>query len=291
LGFLAQAEVKKPFLKLFMKQVFLFLFLTILLLVAGVWVWPPAPPKMQTITSSTPTPTSISVLSPTPTPKPTISYINDGPCKNIPILMYHHVNSYTGDQKTSASLTVSAEVFAGQLDYLLQKGYSVVSLDDLANAPPKSLVITFDDGYEDNYQEAFPLLRARRLKATIFLATGLVESSPRYLTWPQIREMQSSGLVTFGNHTWSHPSLVNKSRDLIFQEIKTAQDQILSFTGRPAAYFAYPYGGNTALIESILTELGFKGAVVTFNRWQCEKKPYQLGRLRIGNAPLSVYGL
>jgi peptidoglycan/xylan/chitin deacetylase (PgdA/CDA1 family) len=284
-----------------MKKVWLFLFLVILFSALGFWRQkeikkdqPVGEKKISKFVFPLPTFLPTPTLKPVPTP---ISYVNDGFCQKVPILMYHHVNSYAGSQKTSVNLTVSTETFASQLDYLIQRGYTVISFDDLLAALNSQMrlgrvvLVTFDDGYEDNYREAFPLLRSRNLKATIFIASGLVESGPSYLTWSQIREMQASGLITLGNHTWSHPSLVAKSRDFIFKEIKTAQDQILSFTGQPAAYFAYPYGGETAVIESVLAELGFKGAVVTYNRFQCEKKLYQLGRIRVGNVPLAAYGL
>jgi peptidoglycan/xylan/chitin deacetylase (PgdA/CDA1 family) len=213
--------------------------------------------------------------------------------------MYHHVNSYIGEQKTSASLTVSMETFQQQLDYLQQKGYASVSLDELmavlkqqgVGLPAKPIIITFDDGYEDTYSQALPLLRGHNFKATIFLVTGLIESSAAYLNWRQVKEMQASGLITFGNHTWSHLALTGKPREVILKEITLAQDQLMSFTGQKAEFFAYPYGGDTAAVESVLTELGIKGAVVTFNRLQCEKRPYQLGRIRIGNVPLAAYGL
>lgn len=242
------------------------------------------------------TPTATPTKGPTPTP--TISYEGLGPCKRVPILMYHHVNLLSGEQKTSSSLTIRTDVFANQMNELNQKGYTTITIDNLLDflngsgaLPAKPIVITFDDGYVDFFTDAFPILRTHNFLATIFVSSGLIESGPDYLTWGQLREMKGSGLLTIGNHTWSHKSLVGKSKEVIEYEIRTAQGQIESYAGEKPRVFAYPYGTDNGLIETTLQQEGLRGAVVTYPRLQCAKAPYELGRTRIGSASLSSYGI
>lgn len=288
-GQLAQTEMRKIVL------------LLILLILGLFFLWPKKqvkPPSGDSFSQVSPPVVPTATPSPKPTPTPTIDWSVYGPCKWVPVLMYHHVNSFTGQEKTSSSLTVSTAMFTAQMDYLSQKGYQPVTLalvlDSLAGGaqlPPKPIVITFDDAYADNFYEAFPILRAKNFPFTIFIPSGLIQSGPDYLTWEQVREMKGSGLLTLGNHTWSHLSLTGKTKEKIKEEISLAQGQITIYGGEPPAFFAYPYGNSNGLVAEILGELGFKGAVITAYRPQCLKDPYHLGRIRIGSAPLSNYGL
>lgn len=244
------------------------------------------------------TPTSAPTSTPTPIPTPTIDMAKYGPCKNIPILMYHHVNTLSGEQKTSINLTVETGMFASQMDYLVQKGYQTITLNQLVDAlnggavlPLKPVIITFDDGYEDFYTDVFPALKSHNFQATVFVSSGLVESSANYLTWSQIREMNQSGLIVFGNHTWSHKNLTGKDRSVAESEITTSQNQFESFLGKKPDFFAYPYGADNAVVENVLLQQGFKGALLTYSHPQCAKLPFKLGRKRIGNTVISAYGL
>lgn len=254
--------------------------------------------SLPPIITPTPAPTSTPTPPPAGGPMPTIDIAKYGPCKSIPILMYHHVNKLSGEQKTSSSLTINTDVFTGQMDYLAQKGYQTITLNQLVDAlnggavlSLKPVIITFDDGYEDFYTDVFPILKSHNFMATVFVSSGLVESSAGYLTWSEVREMDQSGLVTVGNHTWSHKNLTGKDRAVVENEITTSQTQFESFLGKKPNFFAYPYGADNLVVESVLQQQGFKGAVVTYPHLQCAKLPYKLGRKRIGNTSLSAYGL
>jgi len=212
--------------------------------------------------------------------------------------MYHHVNSLTGEQATSGSLTVKTEIFGQQMDYLTQQGYNVISIDQAVDGviaggglPAKPMVITFDDGYTDFYTDAWPILQAHNFPATLFLTTGLVQSSGDYLTWDQLRQMNASGLLTVGNHTWSHQSVAGGVREKVEYEIKTAQKQIEDFLGQKPTVFSYPYGSSSSMAHQILQEQGIRAAFLTYPRRQCAGALYHFGRRRIGNASLSAYGI
>lgn len=218
-----------------------------------------------------------------------------GPCRNIPILMYHHV----GDNPPAVGgwLYVGKNTFASQMDFLQQKGYSTVTLPEVMEnlqtgkpLPAKPIVLTFDDGYRDVYENAYPVLRQKSLKATLFLPTQLLGGGD-YLTWEQVREMMSSGLMTAGDHTLSHPSLPILNATRLKDEIISAKNILESNLGITVNTFAYPYGGFNGEAEKILREGNFVAAVTTRRGLACAKLPYELPRIRIGNAPLASYGL
>jgi peptidoglycan/xylan/chitin deacetylase (PgdA/CDA1 family) len=236
-----------------------------------------------------------------PTPKPlTFVEMNQlyGPCVSLPILMYHHVEDLTlAKEEGHASLTVGIEYFKKHLEYLASKGYTTISPADLVNffdngakLPTKSIMLTFDDAYADNGTEMYQAILASNVKGTIFTPTGLV-NNPGYLNWEKIREMAGSGLITFGNHTWSHRN-VGGSASVVENEITTADTQLAEKGLNSPKIFAYPYGLESNNATKDLNKLGYKLAFTTVNgRIQCAKKRFDLPRIRVGNASLSSYGL
>lgn len=214
-----------------------------------------------------------------------------GPCRSIPILMYHHVADESG------WLYVRKDYFLGQMDFLAQKGYTPVTLPEVVESlqtgkplPPKPIVLTFDDGYRDFYENAYPILKSHNFKATIFVISQHIGGSA-YLSWAQLQEMVSSGLVIVGDHTLSHPSLLPLSEEKLKDEIISAKNIIEQNLGISVNIFSYPYGGANGQAEKILKEAGFLAAVTSSRGLSCAKLPYELPRIRIGNANLSAYGL
>jgi len=247
------------------------------------------------------TATQGSELKPTPqptmTPVPTIDVAKYGPCRNVPVLMYHHVNSLSGKEATSQSLTVRTETFQEQMDFLAKRGYQTITPKELYEGlnnnalPAKPMVITFDDGYADIISQAFPILRNHNFKFTIFLPTGLMNSGPSYLTWSQLNEMKGSGLLTAGAHTWSHKALTKLSPEELKKEISLSKKQIEEFYGGQVEAFAYPYGSDNKAVEEELKNQGFLMAFLTTRGIQCAKLPFDFHRIRIGSASLTAYGI
>lgn len=218
-----------------------------------------------------------------------------GPCKNIPILMYHHVGNVSS--AGGGWLYVRPEVFASQMDYLISKGYVVITLPEVVaglqsggSLPNKSVAITFDDGYRDIFDNAFPVLRARNLRATVFLITQLMEGN-EYLTWSQAREMAGSGIITLGDHTLDHQRLASLTEEEIRNEVTASKNIINTNTGVTTNVFAYPFGSTNGTVGKILQENGFVAAVTASRGFCCAKLPYGLSRIRVGNASLNSYGL
>lgn len=217
----------------------------------------------------------------------------------IPILMYHKVNPYP--ESGGFGLRVPPKQFAWQMGYLKKRGFKTISFNELSNywekdapLPPRPVIITFDDGYRDNYTFAFPILKAKLLKATIFLVSGLVgrtnvwdintdaQPSNRLLTWDQIREMEKNG-IEFGAHTVNHADLARIPPDQAAAEIIRCKQTLEKELGHPVISFAYPYGHYNDTIKSEVAKAGFKVAVTTIvakNPFR-PKDHYALKRLRV----------
>lgn len=208
----------------------------------------------------------------------------------VPILMYHGVT-----EGKEGSLFVTPENFSEQMKYLHSKGYNVISLHRLVKGITNgeefsagTVVITFDDGFEDNYRHAFPILRKYQMPATIFLITGYIGKDPEYLDWDQIALMLDNG-IAFGGHTRNDiylPSL--KERGKLKVEIAGSKEDIEEATNRVARYFCYPIGGFNETIKEIVKESGYKGACTT-NRGsdRYNKDVFELTRVKVTNSDMT----
>lgn len=246
----------------------------------------------------TPTPT----LTPTPTTEPTPVYT--GYCLNVPVLMYHHIEpGAIAKEKNHLSLNVDPSFFDQQMAYINARGFTTIFAEDLVNAlaahtslPSKSIVVTIDDGYDDNYSYAFPIIKKYNIKTSLMVPTGLMgvnAGTNTYYTWGQLQEMIGSGLIRPYNHTWSHAAMgQGEAKDI--SEITTAQNQLQQYTGHTVGVFAYPYGTN-ALSEQVHAELrshGFIGAFSTiYGTYQCDSFIFSLHRVRVGNSFFPAYGI
>jgi peptidoglycan/xylan/chitin deacetylase (PgdA/CDA1 family) len=248
-----------------------------------------------------PTPTNAPTPTPTPTvaPSTTVQTPLNGYCLTVPILMYHHVQPYSvASDLGQASLTVDNSMFDQQMAYLSSSGYTTLSADQLINAlrthsgvPSKSIVLTFDDGYKDNFDYAFPIIQKYGLTANIMVPTGLMEN-PGWVSWNDLRTMVNSGRFFAYDHTWSHASLAGVSDEKAMSEIVTSKTQLEQNLGRPVSVFAYPYGSENQRIINLLIQNGFVGAFSTIPGWtQCDSFIMTLHRNRVGNSQLSSYGL
>jgi peptidoglycan/xylan/chitin deacetylase (PgdA/CDA1 family) len=231
----------------------------------------------------------------TPAPVPLTGF-----CLHVPVLMYHHVQpELVAKELGQTALTVDSGVFDQQMAYLASSGYTPIFANELTNAllthsqlPGKPIVVTMDDGYADNAIYALPVLQRYNIKANAMLASGLMGGNPDMLTWDQVNQLKSSGLVYFTNHTWSHYAISNGPQSKIESEIDTAQGQIQDHTGQTVNVFTYPYGSfNNNAIET-LQRKGYAGAFSEIpGQYQCDSFIMTLHRTRVGNASLSSYGI
>ena len=188
----------------------------------------------------------------------TITDIVEG--AKILVLNYHQIdNKHT-------PLAVELKDFEEQMKFLVDSGCITITPDELyaglngeIELPPKPVLITFDDGYLDNYTNAFPILKKYGLKATIFIIPALTGVYPNYMTWEQLKEMEQSG-ITIESHTLTHPKLEELPDDEIRTELLDSKTMLEENLGHPIEFLAYPTGTYNLHIAGIAQDVGYKGA-------------------------------
>jgi peptidoglycan/xylan/chitin deacetylase (PgdA/CDA1 family) len=201
--------------------------------------------------------------------------------------MYHRFG-----YDTESSLFVTPENFQRQMAYLKDNHYQVISLDELVKGinnnerfKYKTVVITIDDGYLDNYTYAYPVLKKYDFPATIFLIVGFIGNRSDFMTWEQIKTMSDNN-VALGGHTINNIYLPNiKEREILWNETAGCKEPIETNIGTEVDYFCYPTGGFTEEIKEMLKTAGYKGACTT-NRGLVElnKDVYELKRVKVTNS-------
>ncbi|MFH1776636.1 MAG: polysaccharide deacetylase family protein [Candidatus Omnitrophota bacterium] len=185
--------------------------------------------------------------------------------RGVRIFNYHHVAK--AEFAKSAS-SVSIDAFTEQMKYLHDAGYTTIYPEDIfkvRDLPKKPVVITFDDGYLDNYEYAFPVLMEFGFRALIFLITDFMDSvynEAPMLSWHKIREMKKSG-IKFGSHTKTHRVLTELKEDEIKDELSLSRACIEDKIGEKVTDFCYPKGVFNDRIRALVKESGYLCACVT----------------------------
>lgn len=223
---------------------------------------------------------------------------------DIPILMYHSIaDENEAEVHPYFRVAVPPALFASQMQYLRDQGYSTCSLADIftpttatTDIPGKKVVITFDDGYANFYTEAFPVLQRFGFTATMFLPTAYIDDSAlpfnqrECLTWRQVRELQQHG-ITIGSHTVSHPQLHNLCKTLIRHELLESKNIIEDQISSPVNSFSYPYAFPQAdkpfqtMLQEFLSDAGYTHGVCTaIGRAGAHSDPLFLPRLPVNGS-------
>lgn len=186
----------------------------------------------------------------------------------IPVLMYHSVMYEKGNQ-----LRIPKEKFYDQMKYLKDNEYTTLTLDELYNflvnnklVPEKSIVITFDDGYVDNYTNAYPVLKEFGFKATIFVITCTVDTNSSYLTSSQLKELEANGIQIEG-HTVRHVELNKLSYAAQLKTLKDSKKLLDELLHKDVKYMAYPSGKYNEDTIKAAKESGYKMALTTMGGW------------------------
>lgn len=206
----------------------------------------------------------------------------------IPVLSYHQIN----DMDCNA-MTVPVAEFERQMAYLHDTGWHTITPDQLTDymnkgtpLPPRPVLITFDDGYRDNYENAFPILQRYNMTATIFLVSDFMGRFDKYLTWPQVQEMSEAGIY-MGSHTLSHFQLTDLSDEELHQQLEGGKLAVEWKTLQFAEYLAYPCGSYNDKIIEACRQCGYKGGfTVNYNLVHAGDNPWLLSRVPIfGHTP------
>lgn len=186
----------------------------------------------------------------------------------VPILVYHNIQAASEGKKVRrADLSMRSEVFTAQLQYLKDHDIPVIALSVLVDAlegrralPANAVVLTFDDGHEDQYLNAVPVLKRLGFTATFFPFTHAMDRNAHYMTWAQLREMQQAGM-TIGSHTTLHVRL-DRVQDpkVMYEEVTGSRTLMRQKLGTAADLFSYPFGALSADGEAAVRAAGYRAA-------------------------------
>lgn len=198
------------------------------------------------------------------------------------ILMYHMISSHKKNAKFNG-LRVEILEFEKQIKFLSENGWNFFTMSELVekkdNLPKKSIAITFDDGYEDNYTNALPILKKYNAKATIYLVvdrhdrewsskrkkknnSGELKNEPK-LNDEQVRELINSGLIEIGSHTITHNNLPTLNKEEKVREISDSKKEIEEKFNIKCNSFCYPFGLYDKLDVNLVKEIGYTNATTT----------------------------
>lgn len=211
----------------------------------------------------------------------------------VPVLCYHKFSRGAADR-----MTVTEAEFEAQMRFLAERGYSVVSLDRLFDflafsrqLPPKSVVITIDDGWRSAYEIAYPILKRYGYPATLFVYTDFIGQGRNSLTWAMIAEMEAGG-IDIQCHTKSHRNLARREGKESYAEyFKAVRRELLESAQllanrlrKEIRYLAYPFGDTNGLVVAVARKAGYRGALTV----ERAATPSFAPRYRVGRA--IVYG-
>lgn len=212
------------------------------------------------------------------------------PTLTMPILMYHYVRTPPSifTDLVGYKLSVSPEDFTAQMDWLAVNRYHPVDFNDVrayfagtAPLPSRPVVITFDDGYQDLYTTALPILVAHRFKAVAYIVSSFVGQS-RYVSKDQVLEMDRTG-IQIASHTVDHPNLARSSFGSTMFQLVESKRWLEQLVGHPVVDFAYPSGRASADVVSALGMAGYDTAVteqVSLTHSRTDR--YMWARVRVG---------
>ncbi|HWR38099.1 MAG TPA: polysaccharide deacetylase family protein [Patescibacteria group bacterium] len=181
----------------------------------------------------------------------------------IPVLLYHHVSD---DHSDMPDLTITVAEFGRQMNLLSSNGFQTITLTDFreymrggeANLPENPIIITFDDGYADNYKNAFPILKQNNLQAVIFMV-GINFDRQNRLSKENIKEMLKVGFAV-GAHSMTHPDLRTLSDKKLHDEVFRSKETAATASRSAVEFFAYPGGQYNLTVEENVEAAGFQGA-------------------------------
>ena len=197
----------------------------------------------------------------------------------VPVLMYHAVSD---DIWGIPELFVSPSELEKQLQAMLEAGYTAITFEDLDRIDEieKPVMLTFDDGYDDNYTELFPLLQKYKVKATVFIIVNDIGKNHK-LTEEQIREMSDSGLVSIQSHTMSHNYLDEMYETQLRSEHYDSMIGLARITGKQPFVMCYPTGRSSAYSREITAEYYEYGLYMSGPCYVTGEAPYRICRYYI----------
>ena len=184
---------------------------------------------------------------------------------SVPVLMYHSI----AQGAENSRLIVTPESFERQMSFLKKGNYHILSLDEYVqllreNKKPdkRAVVITFDDGFLDNYTDAYPILKKYRIPATISVVPKWVGRGDM-MSWEQIRELNGDELIEIASHGLSHCLLDTLSKDSTIRELRESKRVLEKKLNTVIDYLCYPCGNFTPFVKELAELSGYKAALAT----------------------------
>ncbi|MFA7654163.1 MAG: polysaccharide deacetylase family protein [Candidatus Magasanikbacteria bacterium] len=202
------------------------------------------------------------------------------------ILMYHQIRS----SKFNDYYSVSPQIFEQQMQWLQDNDYEVISytefylaLTSSSTLPDKSVVLTFDDGYRNQYTQALPILQKFGYPAIFFPYTRAI-GKRTFMTYDMLRDLQMAGME-IGSHSVSHKRMIKLTYEQMFYEAADSKRVLEKYLDESVNFFAYPYGLYNLEVLRAVKLAGYQSALTTrwFNYSNKKDGPYFAPRLRVDN--------
>lgn len=212
-----------------------------------------------------------------------LTMINDN--RGVPVLYYHSI-----DDSEANEVILSKENLRRQLTYIKDSGYTTLTMSELNDyiknnkeIPEKSIVITFDDGYMDNYTNAFPILKELNMKATIFVISSGIDDG-YYMSKEQLKELSNYG-IDIESHTKTHCHLNTLSYEEQLKELKESKETLEAIIGKEIISVAYPYGDYDENSIKAAQDAGYSLAFTTDKGYaKREATSLKLNRIYVSSA-------
>jgi peptidoglycan/xylan/chitin deacetylase (PgdA/CDA1 family) len=196
--------------------------------------------------------------------------VNQSASLRVPILLYHYVEDVADPKDTiRKSLNIPPNILDSQIKTLVDSGYTFLTPADIPSylegkslLPNKPIILSFDDGYEDFYTDAFPILKKYNARAVSYIITGSINKN-NYMSDAQIKEIINSHLVEIGAHTVHHAYLKGMSYNQAKSEIVQSKADLENEFHIPVVSFAYPYGAFDVQSVELVKKAGFNNAIST----------------------------
>jgi peptidoglycan/xylan/chitin deacetylase (PgdA/CDA1 family) len=222
-----------------------------------------ATPQRPGAQGRSPVPEEISPDAVTPTPSLSVPLHR----LQVPILEYHYIrNNPNPKDRLGFNLSVTPADFQAQMQWLAADGYQAITVSDLRAGltgelalPPNPVVLTFDDGYEDFLQTAFPVLENYRLRSVSYVVPGFL-GRKGYMTPAEILRLDQSGLVEIGSHTMTHPDLTRLDATSLAVQLQASKGTLEQLLGHPVPDFCYPSGQFNLRVVTAVAAAGYQSA-------------------------------
>jgi peptidoglycan/xylan/chitin deacetylase (PgdA/CDA1 family) len=255
-------------------------------------------PQHEALAAATPQPTPTPEATPVPTPEPVVV----DKTAQVIVLCYHRF-----EDKPKDSLAINPADFEAEMQALKDAGISVIPMEDLLawrrgekSIPPKSAVITIDDGYLSGYNIAWPILKKFGYPFTMFVYLDYIKGGPKSggqsITWDQLAEMRDAG-VDIGSHTVSHTGLNARRgktdeqyRAWLKNEIATSKEVLESKLGIQVKTIAYPYGMHNEVVRQVVKDAGYEAAFTVYGQHMSfGGDPTMLGRYAVESTKPEIF--